>query len=260
MRALGLKGQKAVAALPTEKIPDVAELPGLGTRIVDENGSVWSLGKCGWNGTAEVAAPGSGDSIQATRPGCELRQDGNTIRHFQFQEALRPETAETLSQLESFNPHILSGDHDQRVTQIAESVGISRDRVHAGLNPEQKADLVKKIDPEHSLFLGDGANDSLAFDAANMSGAVAGRGLLESKADFYFLSSGLHFLPRIFQLASSHARAVRTVFTFSLSYNLIAVGVCLAGLMNPLLAAILMPLSSIISLALVGYTIPIKRR
>ncbi|MCP5536484.1 MAG: heavy metal translocating P-type ATPase metal-binding domain-containing protein [Akkermansiaceae bacterium] len=253
MRALGLRGQTLLAQAAKTKPPRPEDIPGLGTRMTDQQGSLWSLGKCGWDGS-------STDMVDATRPGCELRHKGGLVIYFQFQEALRPEAAKTLQRLAQLNPHILSGDHNERVDQIAAILKINPDNVHAGLSPDDKADLVARIDPGHSLFLGDGANDSLAFDTAAMTGAVAGRGLLEAKADFYFLSSGLHFLPAMFRLADKHAQAVRTVFTFSISYNLIAVAVCLAGLMNPLLAAILMPLSSIISLALVGMTLPVNNR
>ncbi len=93
-----------------------------------------------------------------------------------------------------------------------------------------------------------------------MTGAVAGRGLLEAKADFYFLSNGLQFLPKMFILAKKHTLAIRCVFTFSLSYNIVAVAICLSGHMNPLLAAILMPLSSIISLAIISLTLPVNAR
>ena len=93
-----------------------------------------------------------------------------------------------------------------------------------------------------------------------MTGAVAGRGLLEAKADFYFLSNGLQFLPKMFTLAKKHSLAIRCVFTFSLSYNIIAVAICLTGHMNPLLAAILMPLSSIVSLAIISLILPINDR
>lgn len=253
IRALGLKGQTLLAKAHIEEAPEINELPGLGTNLKHTDGKTWSLGKCGWDGI-------SSSPMEATRPGCEFRSNGEIISYFQFKEALRPEAAETLQLLKNHHPHILSGDHSDRVTQIAELLKINPEHVHAGLNPDDKADLVRKIDPDQSLFLGDGANDSLAFDAASMTGAVAGRGLLEAKADFYFLSSGLHFIPAMFKLAKTHAEAVRAVFTFSLCYNFIAVTVCLAGLMNPLIAAILMPLSSIVSLAIVGIKIPTNAR
>jgi Cu2+-exporting ATPase len=242
MRSMGMEGQKMAAEF--QEI-ECEEIPGLGTRSKDSSGHSWSLGKCGWDGVTS-------GSLNASKPGCELRKNGELIAYFEFKESLRPDAAITLQKLNKFRPHILSGDHRDRVNEIADVLGMNASDVHAGLSPEEKAELVQDIDPEHSLFLGDGANDSLAFDAAAMSGAVAGRGLLESKADFYFLSSGLAFVPAMFSLARRHSAAIRAVFTFSVIYNVLAVSVCLAGKMNPLLAAILMPLSSIASLAIVS--------
>jgi len=245
MRSLGIRGQNLKQPKTNQTLE---ELPGLGARFYDgqHNNQLWSLGKCGWDGSS------SGEQ-DATRPGCELRKEGQLVAQFEFHESLRPEAQETLQLLKIRNPHILSGDHPDRVQEIAKQLGISPDRVHAGLTPEDKADLVREIDAENSLYLGDGANDSLAFDAAHMTGAVAGRGLLEAKADFYFLSNGLQFLPKMFALTQQYTLAIRSVFAFSLFYNLIAVAICLSGHMNPLLAAILMPISSIISLAIISY-------
>lgn len=250
MRALGIRGQTMLSS-STHTKPE--ELPGLGARFHDPGQPFYSLGKCGWDGTSTT-------EHEATQPGCELRRDGLLIATFEFHESLRPEAQETLQHLSTHNPHILSGDHSDRVQQIAQLLGIAPAQVHAGLTPDDKASLVQKIDPDGSLYLGDGANDSLAFDHAFMTGAVAGRGLLEAKADFYFLSNGLQFLPKMFILAKKHTLAIRCVFTFSLSYNIIAVAICLSGLMNPLLAAILMPLSSIISLAIISLILPVNTR
>lgn len=250
MRALGIRGQTLMAQQNHQK---AEELPGLGARFRDADSYLYSLGKCGWDGASTTVQ-------QATRPGCELRRDGQIIAFFEFHESLRPEALQTLQQLSAYHPHILSGDHPDRVQQIAHLLGIAPAQVHAGLTPDEKATLVQEIDSDHSLYLGDGANDSLAFDQSFMTGAVAGRGLLEAKADFYFLSNGLQFLPKMFGLAKKHTRAIRSVFTFSLSYNLIAVAICLSGYMNPLLAAILMPLSSIISLAIISFILPVNAR
>lgn len=250
MRALGIRGQSLISKVEQQQ---QEELPGLGHRFHNTKHQQWSLGKCGWDGQ-------SSDQTQATRAGCELRCDGKLIAYFEFNESLRPEAQGTLQLLAHHTPHILSGDHTDRVQQIAELLGIDASRVHAGLSPEDKAALVQEIDPEGSLFLGDGANDSLAFDSSFMTGAVAGRGLLEAKADFYFLSNGLQFLPEMFLLAKKYSLAVRSVFTFSLSYNLIAIAICLAGHMNPLIAAILMPLSSIISLGIISFILAANTR
>jgi P-type Cu2+ transporter len=107
----------------------------------------------------------------------------------------------------------------------------------------------------HALFIGDGANDSLAFDAALCAGSpVTGRSFLEQKADFFFLGYSLRFVSGLMRVAGMHRVAVRRVFAFSVLYNISAAGLGLAGHLNPLLAAILMPLSSLATMSLVAWT------
>jgi Cu2+-exporting ATPase len=100
-------------------------------------------------------------------------------------------------------------------------------------------------------MIGDGANDSLAFDQSLCTGTPAiDRGLLEHKADFYFLGRGLLGIGELFRVAAQRRRAIRAVLGFAIVYNAVAGGICLAGKMSPLLAAILMPLSSVVTLGL----------
>ena len=77
---------------------------------------------------------------------------------------------------------------------------------------------------------------------------------METKADFFFMGQSLRFLPGLLSLAKRRQLVVRIAFafTFALGYNLTAVGICLQGLMSPLLAAVLMPLSSALSLAIIA--------
>jgi len=104
----------------------------------------------------------------------------------------------------------------------------------------------------NSLMLGDGANDSLAFDAALCRGTPSvDSGLLEHKADFYMPGSGLGGLAELFRSGHRHAFTTRAVFAFAITYNAAAVTASLSGLMNPLVAAIIMPLSSLASIGIV---------
>jgi len=156
--------------------------------------------------------------------------------------------------------HICSGDHPEKVRRIAEALDIDASHAHGGLTPEQKAASVREIHADDTLYLGDGANDSLAFDAAYVTGTpVTDRSLLESKADFYTLGAGLSFLPQLFSLATARAHGVRNAFLFALLYNLSVIAISLYGQMNPLLAAILMPLSSLVSLAIVALSLKNRR-
>ena len=81
---------------------------------------------------------------------------------------------------------------------------------------------------------------------------VVDRSLLESKADFFTLGSGLAFLPGLLGTAVARATAVRAAFGFALVYNLTTVAFSMAGRMSPLVAAVIMPLSSIVSIFIVA--------
>jgi Cu2+-exporting ATPase len=123
------------------------------------------------------------------------------------------------------------------------------------MTPEQKAEWVREHDHDDTLYIGDGANDSLAFDAALCAGSpVTGRSFLEQKADFFFLGHSLRFVSGLIQVARIHRRATRRVFAFSVTYNLATVVAGLMGHLSPLAAAILMPLSSVVTLSLVALT------
>lgn len=244
LEALGTRGQKLLAQCPGA-MPE--EFPGRGVVLTTAAGR-WSLGKAGWSGA------GLPDSSAATA-GSELRLDGKPLAAFRFSEALRPGVRPMLRRLErrGLALHILSGDHPEKVAAMAKALGLPDAHAHGGLSPEEKSLCVSMLGRQDTLYLGDGANDALAFEAALVTGTpVVDRSLLESKADFYILGSGLGFLPRLFDTAAKRSAAVRTAFGFALVYNLTTVGFSMGGRMSPLLAAILMPLSSIMSILIVA--------
>ena len=242
LETLGHRGQRLLAdaggLIPTES-------PGSGVTIEGEDGQ-WSLGKAGWLASSQSAGDAGAQS--------ELRHNGVLVAAFRFREALRPDVSRTLGFLKhrGMQPHILSGDHPDKVALTASALKLPADQAHGGLSPEDKAACVRSLDAGDTLYLGDGANDSLAFDAALVTGTpVVDRSLLESKSDFFTLGAGLGFLPDLFLAADARARAVRAAFGFALVYNLTTVAICMAGLMSPLLAAVLMPLSSLVSIGIV---------
>ena len=103
-------------------------------------------------------------------------------------------------------------------------------------------------------MLGDGANDSLAFDRALCRGTpVIHRGVLEGKADFYYLGRGIGGIRALLETNDVRRRTHMVILLFSIAYNLLAVGLAVAGRMSPLLAAILMPVNSLLTLAIVSW-------
>ncbi|MEP6668775.1 MAG: heavy metal translocating P-type ATPase metal-binding domain-containing protein [Chthoniobacter sp.] len=218
----------------------VSESVGFGLEM-EQDGGTWRLGRAEW------AAPGTdGD--------CIFSRDGEPLAAFRFGEEARDDAREELATLRASGCEvfILSGDRRAKVDAMADRLHLPREHCFGELSPEEKAGRVRQIDARDTLYLGDGANDSLAFDAAWISGTPAiDRGLLEQKAGFYFLGRGLNGVRVLLATAALRRRTALAVVAFALTYNTVAVVLCLAGRMSPLLAAILMPASSLVSLAIV---------
>ena len=145
---------------------------------------------------------------------------------------------------------ILSGDRIDKVATLAGELGLDPRRALGELTPAQKATWLATHASEEALMLGDGANDSLAFDRALCRGTpVIHRGVLERKADFYYLSRGIGGVRALFEVNDIRRRTQVGILGFSIMYNLLAVGLAVAGRMNPLVAAALMPINSLVTLA-----------
>jgi Cu2+-exporting ATPase len=147
---------------------------------------------------------------------------------------------------------ILSGDAAGKVRQLAAELGLASDCAIGGRSPQAKAEWLEQHASTDALMLGDGANDSLAFDRALCRGTpVIHRGVLEQKADFYYLGRGIRGIRALFEVDVIRRRTQRSILVFSIAYNLLAVGLAVAGMMNPLVAAALMPINSLLTLAIV---------
>lgn len=223
----------------------IRETIGQGVAWTDAGGNEWTLGKPDWE-KLKTENPKTATPL----PHTVLRQNGLLVASFDFQEDVRDDARSAVDQLrrDHFETIILSGDAPQRVGLIAEQLGIQG---KAQCSPRDKADWIEANAPEQALMIGDGANDSLAFDSAVCRGTpVVDKSILEASADFFFFGRSLRCLPELFRVARRRRRTVTTIFAVAVVYNIVAVGICLAGLMHPLLAAILMPLSSLFTLAL----------
>ena len=215
----------------------------------------WSLGRPGWiPGINEREESNSVAPVQAA-PCVEFRCEGQLQAGFYFSEAIRPGVRVEITALlnDGYDIHILSGDRSENVLALADKLGLSLDHAHGGMTPDDKAAWVMAHHPENVLMLGDGANDALAFRAAAVRGTpVADRVVLSQTADFFLTGQSLDGVRHLLDVGHVRRRAARTAIAFAIIYNLTAAVICLTGKMYPLLAAILMPASSLLSLALVS--------
>lgn len=175
----------------------------------------------------------------------EYRVNGLLKAHLFFEDPLRPESKEILGHLGKFKLHILSGDKKNRAAKIATLCGIPETQCHAELKPEQKLHFIQSA--EKTCMIGDGANDSLALKAADVGIAVKGSvDLSLMSADVYFTRGGLQPFWDLLRIAKRARHTVRRNMIISLTYNAIGGILALGGFINPMVAAILMPISSVL--------------
>ena len=219
----------------------VREVPGMGLEWIADGGC-WRLGRAAW-ATEESGFEGT-----------VLSLDRKPLAAFAFREEIRQGAGDQIKRLvqAGYEIFLVSGDEPGRVRTMAAKLGLPESRGLGGLTPDDKASLVSSRWADSALIFGDGANDSLAFDAALCRGTPSvDTGLLENKADFYLLGRSLAGIGELFSLGRRHRLATRMVFSFAITYNALAVSAALLGWMNPLVAAVIMPLSSLASIALV---------
>lgn len=214
---------------------------------------LWSLGRPGW--TASGDAPADDPSPDTAEAECEFRRAGHLLAAFRFRESLREEAREAIAALaRQFPVTILSGDRVDKVRRLARQLNLPESAAIGEQRPEEKAAFMASLGHRHTLYIGDGANDALAFAQASVRGTPATpHGLLQDKADFFFTGRGLGGLLHLFAVQRLRHTAVTSAFAFALLYNVVVVLIALSGHMHPLLAAILMPLSSLATISLVAW-------
>lgn len=207
----------------------------------------WSLGRPGWR----VLIPGD----TPAGAGCTvLARNSEAVAVFRFADEPRPDAAHEIERLRrsGLDVFILSGDRPEKVTALAGELGLPPRNAVGAMSPRAKAAWLDENAADDALMLGDGANDSLAFDRALCRGTpVIHRGLLARKADFYYLGRGIGGVRALFEADAHRRRTHVMILGLSVAYNVIAVGFAVVGWMSPLVAAILMPANSLLTLLLV---------
>ncbi len=197
---------------------------------------------------------------------CRSRQ-GTKVWYAGIGDPLQANAAEVVSQLQQrgWQLHILSGDHPQVVVSVAKQLKLPAENCLGGLSPEEKVENIQKLCVRHSsattpvVMVGDGWNDAAALAAADVGIAVHGSAEASlAAADVFLAEPGLGALLPLLEGSRRTVRLIRRNFAVSLAYNAVGVALAMAGLLNPLLAAVLMPLSSltVVSLAWRTSTFP----
>lgn len=238
---------------------EVTEVIGQGVKL-----GAWSLGRRDWavfykpepieKEVEKEKCHQFGDTFSQEAGDVVLAWAGAEVARFVFCDTARADARAEVEALtrRGLGVVVLSGDRREKVATLMRELGLPADNGYAELTPLQKAEWLEQHDD--ALMLGDGANDSLAFDRALCRGTpVIHRGVLAQKADFYYLGRGIAGIRALLEINDARHRTQIALLVFMIGYNLFAVGMAVSGNMNPLVAAILMPLSSLATLAIVGW-------
>lgn len=215
----------------------VTEVAGAGL-VAEVDGHEYRLGAPAWAAEGEDHA---GADVVFSR-------DGRALAALTTREELRPDAAREVRELEQagFETWVLSGDSPERARRVAAECGLDPARAVGAETPEGKRAWLSARDQGDCLFVGDGINDSLVAETATCSGTPAiDRPFMAARSDFYFVTPGLRPVRLALAVAERLAKTTRFTFGIAVAYNVVTVALSYAGVMSPLVCAVVMPVSSL---------------
>jgi len=179
---------------------------------------------------------------------CWVAVAGKIVAAIELGDQIREDAHSTLAKLrdKKWEIGILSGDHPQVVAEVAQLLDITQ--VHAGVTPEEKLSIIRQSMTQFptTVMVGDGVNDSAALAAATVGIAVHnGAEASLAAAPVYLGENGLAPILDLVGSSQNTCFAIKRNLTVSLGYNILGASLAMAGILHPLMAAILMPISSI---------------
>nr|WP_253869553.1 heavy metal translocating P-type ATPase [Mycobacterium sp. 1164966.3] len=247
--AIAGSGDRSTGSLA---VADFRAIPGNGVVGTVEGRRV-KVGRPGW-----VARSGNvGADLRTARCDCESR--GETVVFVSVDDQLcgviavadvvKESAAGAVAALHQrgLSAVLLTGGSAVNAQAIAAQVGI--EEVIAELLPEGKVDVIEQLRDRGRVvaMVGDGINDGPALACADL-GLAIGRGtdVAIGAADVVLVRDNLHLVPQALDLAHATVRTIRVNMFWAFGYNLFAIPIAAAGLLNPLIASAAMAFSSLI--------------
>ena len=238
------------AAGEPDPVADFRALPGrgvsgmVGSRRVD-------VGRPSWIGLDRVVP----ESVAAARRTGEsdgqtvvfVAVDGVVCGSVAVADAVKGSAAAAVAALHErgLRTVLLTGDNPTAAAEVAAQVGI--DDIIAEVLPEGKVDVIEQLRDRGRVvaMVGDGINDGPALVTADL-GLAIGRGtdVAIAAADVILVRDDLRSVPQALDLARATMRTIRTNLVWAFGYNVAAIPIAAAGLLNPLIAGAAMAFSS----------------
>ncbi|MER7808838.1 heavy metal translocating P-type ATPase [Streptomyces sp900116325] len=239
-------------ALPVPE--DFANLPGLGVQGVVEGHAVlvgreqllaeWEIHLPEELARKKAAAEAAG------RTAVVVAWDGEARAVLDVSDAVKDTSAEAIARLRALGltPLLLTGDNRAVAESVAAEVGIDRDDVYAQVMPEDKVDVVKRLQAQGRsvAMVGDGVNDAAALAQADLGLAMGtGTDAAIEASDLTLVRGDLRAAADAIRLSRKTLGTIRTNLFWAFAYNVAALPLAAAGLLNPMIAGAAMAFSSV---------------
>jgi Cu2+-exporting ATPase len=192
--------------------------------------------------------------------------NGEVVARAGLGDTLRPDAKATLARLraQGWTTRLLSGDAPEVVAVIGAELGFAPGACRGGASPEDKlaeVDALARLG--RVVMVGDGVNDAAAIARATVGvGVKGGAEACLAAADVFLARPGLASLVDLTEGAARTLRVIRLGIGISILYNVAGVALAYFGMINPLVAAIMMPVSSltVVLIAWRGRTFEVESR
>jgi len=193
-------------------------------------------------------ASASEQAEQAGRTVVAVAWDGIARGLIVVADAIKPTSAEAVAQFRALGltPVLLTGDNEAVARTVAAEVGI--DEVIAGVLPAGKVDAVKALQDNGKVvaMVGDGVNDAAALAQADLGLAMgSGTDVAIAASDLTLVSGDLRAASDAIRLSRRTLVTIKANLFWAFAYNVAAIPLAAAGLLNPLLAGAAMAFSSL---------------
>ncbi|MEJ2888608.1 heavy metal translocating P-type ATPase [Actinomycetospora aeridis] len=176
-------------------------------------------------------------------------------------DGVREGSAEAVAEMRSrgLRPVLLTGDNPAAARAVAAEVGIAAEDVVAEVLPTEKADAVRRLQEQGAVvaMVGDGVNDAAALAQSDLGVAMGtGTAMAIEAGDVTLVRDDLRAVPDALRLARRTLGTIRGNLFWAFAYNVAALPLAVAGLLNPMLAGVTMALSSVF---VVGNSLRLRR-
>jgi Cu+-exporting ATPase len=165
-------------------------------------------------------------------------------------DTIKDSSAEAIADLRALGlrPVLLTGDNERAARAVAAEVGIADSDVIAEVLPEDKVAEVRRLQDEGRVvaMVGDGVNDAAALAQADLGLAMGtGTDAAIEASDLTLVNGDLRSAPTAIRLSRRTLGTIKGNLVWAFGYNVAAIPVAAAGLLNPMLAGLAMAASSV---------------